>query len=219
MVQCPSCARPQELRLVCQSCGSPLPVDLDCFAALGLPKKLTVDLPALESAYHELGRKIHPDRFASSPAKVRAASLAATALLTKSYRTIRDPISRGLYWLELNGEKLSENNKRVPPELAEMVFEVQEQLTELRDAAGDAAIELTNAVEARRHELATAMADLMRRLDRNFSEWDASSDNDRARLTAELKNILSRIAYLRTLIRDVNRGLESAKATGVTADN
>ena len=51
----------------------------------------------------------------------------ATALLTRAYRTLRDPLSRGLYWLELHGEKLAENNQRVPPELAELVFEVQER--------------------------------------------------------------------------------------------
>jgi hypothetical protein len=134
MIKCPSCARPQEPRLICDQCGAPLPVpaDLDCFSALGIPRKLTIDTSALEAAYHDLGRKIHPDRFASSASNVRALSLAGTALLTRSYRTLRDPIARGLYWLELNGEKLAENNKQVPPELAEMVFEVQEQLADLR---------------------------------------------------------------------------------------
>ena len=33
---------------------------------------------------------------------------------------------------DLHGEKLGDNNKRVPPDLAELVFEVQEQLAELR---------------------------------------------------------------------------------------
>ncbi len=116
--------------MICDQCGTPLPVpaDLDCFAALGFPRKLTIDTSALEAAYHDFGRKIHPDRFASSAANVRALSLSGTALLTRSYRTLRDPISRGLYWLDLIGEKLAENNKNVPPELAETVFEVQEQL-------------------------------------------------------------------------------------------
>ena len=75
-----------------------------------------------------------------SDAAVRDASLRATALLTRSYRTLRDPVARGLYWLELNGEKLAENNKRVPPDLAELVFEVQEQLAEMqltRPGGGD----------------------------------------------------------------------------------
>ena len=81
--------------------------------------------------------------------------------MTRSYRTLRDPISRGLYWLELNGEKLAENNKNVPPELAETVFEVQEQLSDLRDASGDAAIELRSEVEQRRAEISSTMDDLL----------------------------------------------------------
>jgi molecular chaperone HscB len=211
MLQCPSCGRQQEPQLICQQCGTPLPVELDCFAALGLSRKLTIDLPALEERYHELGRRIHPDRFASSPPRVRAASLTGTALLTRSYRTLRDPVSRGLYWLELNGEKLAENNKQVPPELAETVFEVQEQLAELREAGGgdDA---LRSEVEARRTELGAAMDELQRNLATNFSRWDGSDGSDRAALVTELKTTLSKIAYLRTLIRDVDRELESPKA-------
>src|SRR5208337_1943682 len=134
MIECPSCGRRQASLLICADCGSPIAAPLDCFAALGIPRKLTIDLGALERRYHELSRKLHPDRFASSAAPVRDASLHATATLTRSYRTLRDPVARGLYWLELNGEKLAENNKRVPPELAELVFEVQEQLAEMRDA-------------------------------------------------------------------------------------
>ena len=204
--------------MICDQCGSPLPVpaDLDCFSALGVPRRLTIDPSALEAAYHELGRKIHPDRFASSATNVRALSLSGTALLTRSYRTLRDPISRGLYWLELIGEKLAENNKNVPPELAETVFEVQEQLSDLRDASGDAALELRSEVTKRRAELSATMEDLGAQLSRNFSRWDASTTsnggNDNQALVVELKTILSKIAYIRTLLRDIERGLETLRA-------
>jgi len=193
-----------------------VPADLDCFSALGFPRRLTIDTDALETSYHELGRKIHPDRFASSAPNVRALSLSGTALLTRSYRTLRDPVSRGLYWLELKGEKLAENNKNVPPDLAETVFEVQEQLSDLRDASGDAAIELRSEVEQRRVEVSSAMEELGAQLARNFSRWDASTSsnggNDNRNLVAELKAILSKIAYLRTLLRDIDRGLETLRA-------
>ncbi len=217
MIKCPSCARPQEPRLICDQCGNPLPVpaDLDCFAALGFPRKLTVDADALETGYHDLGRKIHPDRFASSAPNLRALSLSGTALLTRSYRTLRDPVSRGLYWLELIGEKLAENNKSVPPELAETVFEVQEQLSDLRDAGGDAVIELRGEIEKRRAEVASNIEALEAQLARNFSQWDTSLNGDsgeRKSLTADLKATLSKIAYLRTLLRDIDRGLETLRA-------
>src|SRR5262249_32717284 len=53
----------------------------------------------------------------------------------RAYRTVRDPIARGRYWLELHGTPLGERNKQVPPALAELVFETQEQLAELRGAS------------------------------------------------------------------------------------
>jgi molecular chaperone HscB len=216
MIECPSCGRRQEPRLICSDCGTPLRAELDCFRALGLPRKLTIDLSGLERTYHDLSRRIHPDRFANQPVAVRTASLSATALLTRAYRTLRDPVSRGLYWLELNGEKLAENNKQVPPDLAELVFDVQEQLAELRAApkqGGSAARGLAEEVAARRRMLEARWDELHRALDANFARWDELGNGGEASpLVVELKNVLSRIAYLRTLIRDVDRELENAKA-------
>jgi molecular chaperone HscB len=210
MIECPSCGRRQEPSLICAECGSPLAAPLDCFAALGLARTLTIDLEALERRYHELSRKLHPDRFASKGPKMRDASLRATATLTRSYRTLRDPVARGLYWLELRGEKLAENNKRVPPELAELVFEVQEQLAEMQLADPEEAHERATQIAARRVELQFKMDEMLAGLHRNFAKWDPPADEKM--LTLELKAILSNIAYLRTLIRDVDRALENSKA-------
>ena len=168
-------------------------------------------MAALERIYHDVSRKIHPDRFASRDARIRDASLRATALLTRSYRTLRDPTQRGLYWLELNGDKLGENNKRVPADLAELVFEVQEQLASMQDASADAVAD----VEKRRGELQATMDETVAELERNFIRCDQVSPEtakNRTMLTTELKAILSKIAYLRTLIRDVDRALENSKA-------
>jgi molecular chaperone HscB len=210
MLQCPSCARLQQPRLICSQCGAPLAAELDLFAALGLPRLLQIEIALLEDAYHDLGRRIHPDRFASATPEVRDASLKATALVTRAYRTLRDPVSRGLYWLELHGHKLAENNKEVPPDLAELVFEVQEQLSELRKARTE------DESEAREHEidlnaqrasLQGLMDELYAELIANFAGFDAGGGPDPERLFAELKALLSKIAYLKTLLRDVDREL------------
>ncbi|MGO9602804.1 MAG: Fe-S protein assembly co-chaperone HscB [Candidatus Binataceae bacterium] len=211
MIECPSCGRRQEPRLVCQDCGAPVGADLDCFAALGLARKLVIDSSALERVYHDLSRKIHPDRFAQSSPRVRTASLHSTALLTRGYRTLRDPITRGLYWLELNGEKLADNNKSVPPDLVDLVFEVQDELAELRAATGSAVNEYRDRAARRRAELEAAMNALNGDLAANFARWDAGGA-DAKTLVAELKAVLSKIAYLRTLLRDVDRQLENLKA-------
>ncbi len=214
MVQCPSCGRQQEPRLLCSDCGAPLAAELDYFAALGLPRKLTLDLPQLEGVYHELGRRVHPDRFATHSRAVREASLKSTALLTQSYRTLRDPIRRGRYWLELRGEKLAENNKRVPAELAELVFEVQDELAQLRDADRTdrkAVSGLVSVIRERREALQASMEEARGALAENFARWDRDSDEPSS-LTRSLKALLSKIAYLGTLIRDVDRELEPFEA-------
>jgi molecular chaperone HscB len=211
MIQCPACGQRQEPRLICEGCGVPLGADLDCFAALGLSRKLVIDSGALERVYHDLSRRIHPDRFAQGSPRIRDASLRSTALLTRAYRTLRDPVARGLYWLELRGDKLAEGNKSVPPELAELVFEVQDELSELRDAPASGVAALRDRTTARRAELETSMSALQADLFRNFQRWDAGAA-DEQKLVAELKAVLSKIAYLRTLIRDVDRELENLKA-------
>lgn len=207
--QCPSCARLQEPRLFCSNCGAPIAVELDYFAALGLPRRLQIDPQHLENLYHELGRRVHPDRFADSAGPVRNASLSATALLTRAFRTLRDPVSRGLYWLELQGEKLATDNKKVPTELAELIFEVQETLEELRGCAdGDAQRdELRAQVVERRGVLDMSLKEAFAVLEDNFARWD-SAVSASPELIVQLKRILSRIAYLKTLIRDVDRELD-----------
>jgi molecular chaperone HscB len=225
MIKCQSCAHVQEPRLLCVECGAPLGAPLDLFAALGLPRKLTLDPAQLEQTYHDLGRRIHPDRFAGSDATLRDLSLRSTALLTRAYRTLRDPVSRGLYWLELNGHKLAENTKNVPADLAEMVFEVQDQLAELREARdghGTEVERLRGEVDERRAELHRMIDAALSELTQNFAHWDGERTDDaydhvadgvgRDRLVSELKSILSKIAYLRTLIRDIDRELDSAQA-------
>ncbi len=251
-----ACETVQEPRLLCAKCGAPTGAALDLFAALGLPRKLTLDSAGLEQLYHDLGRRIHPDRFANGAAHLRDASLCGTALLTRSYRTLRDPVSRGLYWLELHGHKLAENNKSVPADLAETVFEVQEQLADLREArggGGEGADRLRAGIEDRRVELHGAIEAAQQELAQNFARWDAlpethgaqsdgrngvpsaaddgkrdalvadalpdasgvRNNSDRSKRdasVAELKSILSKIAYLRTLIRDIDRELDSAQA-------
>jgi hypothetical protein len=131
--------------------------------------------------------------------------------MTRAYRTLRDPVSRGRYWLELNGEKLADNNKGVPVELAELVFEVQEQLGELRGARNGSAGALGAGVKARRAELEGLVTRTQEELERNFVRWDEGV-GERRELVNELKSALSTIAYLRTLTRDVDCALESATA-------
>src|SRR5262245_556011 len=121
--------------MVCPACGAPQPLaaDTDHFALLAIPRTLTVDLEEIERRYHSLSRGAHPDRHQAAEPRARQLSIALTAELNRAYRTLRDPVARGRYWLTLHGSPLGANNNHVPPSLAALVFETQEAIEVLRE--------------------------------------------------------------------------------------
>src|SRR5712692_2842021 len=132
----------------CQACGKvqpPAPVDY--FTFFGLPRKLNLDVPALEKDFYELSRKLHPDLNARAGSQEQEWSLQQSSLLNDAYRTLKDPIKRTQYLLRLEGVELEEQSKSatekarstgevkqqiVPPDLLEEVVELNMQLEELR---------------------------------------------------------------------------------------
>jgi hypothetical protein len=97
----------------------------------------------------------------------------------------------------------------VPADLAALVFEVQEQLEELRAARhGDNAAALRCRMCEIRGELADRRRAVLQQLQDNYARWDADAA-DVGVLTRQLKELLSALAYLGTLMRDVDKELES----------
>ena len=200
---CWRCGATSDVHLACPACGAPQPLarDVDRFVVLGLPRRLSVALDDLERRYLDASRAVHPDRHQTADERTRALSLTASAAVNQAYRTLRDPIERGRYWLELHGESLGRDNNRVPPALAELVFETQEALESFR--AGGAG---RDAVAATHAELDARLQSLVRELEGRFEAWDAA-DPDAAPVLQELKRRLSEIAYLGTLVEDVDEAL------------
>jgi len=211
-IGCWQCGAEHVASLFCPSCEAIqlLPEKADYFQVFGLPRRLVIDVDALQKRYYELQRRVHPDRYQTAVPVARQASLRNTATLNRAYSMLRDPVDRGLYWLALQGESLGANNNRVPPELAELVFDVQEKLEEFRAVrhSNGAAALLATDVRRAHAALLERRAALLAQLDANFVEWDAGT-SDGAALRGALKSILSDLAYLGTLIRDVEKELEA----------
>ena len=112
----------------------------DYFRFFGLPHQLALDGADLQKRFYELSRRHHPDRFARASAEEQQAALDATSVLNDGYRVLRDPIQRAEYVLKQAGFDIGEQRSRdVPPELLEEVFELNEQLDELRSGEEAAA--------------------------------------------------------------------------------
>lgn len=203
---CWRCAASRSTALLCGDCGAPQPVapDADYFTVLGLPRRLAIDTAALEAAWYEASRLVHPDRHQTGNTRERDLSLEASSMLNRAYRTLRDPVARGRYWLELHGRSLGGRNGHLPPALAAEVFETQEKLEALAAAPRDAT--LRREVAAIRGELAERIGSLVAQLRERYVRWDAGGASDPAVLN-ELRDRIAEIAYLRTLAEDVDEAL------------
>ena len=213
VVRCWRCQDEHTPQVFCPACEALqlLPPDIDYFTVFGLARAPMLDEQALANTYYALSRQLHPDLHQTGPVEEQEASLQNTAVVNRAYRTLRDPVQRGQYWLELNGEQLGKENNKVPPDLALLVFEVQEKLAAVREASttgpSDALVGLKAELTQVRDDLDERMQGLQQKLAANFSKWgQADSSNE---LLSELKRVLSDMAYLRTLTRDVEKALST----------
>ena len=87
------------------------------FELFGLPARFAVDGSALEARYHELQREVHPDRFATAPDAGRRVSMQLATRVNEAYQTLKSPLKRAVYILQLRGvDPEFETNTAMPPE-------------------------------------------------------------------------------------------------------
>jgi molecular chaperone HscB len=201
---------------------------MDYFSFFNLPRKLALDVVALEKQFYVLSRKLHPDRFASKPIAEQEAALAESSLLNDAYRTLKDPIARTQYLLTLEGVELEEQSKAatdaarasgeqkkqiVPPELLEEVFELNMQLQEMRAATkmGEDEPELRRDLMTAKDTFDAKMVETQAELEGLWSVWDAGVDagdeTAKGRAKDAMVVLLNKRSYLRNLVRDVNEAL------------
>jgi molecular chaperone HscB len=201
---------------------------MDYFSFFNLPRKLTLDIVALEKQFYVLSRKLHPDRFASKPVAEQEAALAQSSLLNDAYRTLKEPISRTQYLLKLEGVELEEQSKAatdaarasgeqkkqiVPPELLEEVFELNMQLQEMRAAnkMGEDEPELRRDLMTAKDAFDAKMVETQAELEELWTVWDSGVDAGdeavRTRAKDAMVVLLNKRSYLRNLVRDVNEAL------------
>ena len=217
---------------VCRECGGGSPIDVhfcpqctkilslgrhgDYFSFLGLPRKLNIDIADLERRFRALSRQFHPDYFYNAPPAERRASLERSSYLNDAYRTLRQPIPRVEYLLQLVGlapKSPEEAGKQVPPALLEEVFALNEELDEVRDmraggAPGDqwrARLERARApIEAKRHAHEEQLEDLSAR-------WDAlvnsGSESERRTVLEALRERILERNYINNLLAGIEREL------------
>lgn len=204
----------------------------DYFSVFSLPRKLNLDEAALQRDFYRLSRDCHPDKFARSSASEQQRAMEKSSQLNDAYRTLKDPVARTQYLLEMEGVKLEEQSSAatqaarssgeekkqvVPPELLEEVFELNMQLQELRmnKSTGENDPAVIRDLEAAKQKFEASLQSLMVELQKLWNEWDAvitqpdATVPQRETVRDKMVELLNRRSYIRNLVRDVNAALEN----------
>ena len=143
----------------------------------GLPRRLVIDQAQLERRFRDLSRQFHPDYFYNASPAERLASLERSSYLNDAYRALRNPISRIEHLLAIEGlpsAKSEDGTAKVPPGLLEEVFELNEQLDEIRESresGGDPAA-LRERLESARKPIDLKREEHEREVEALSAQWD-----------------------------------------------
>jgi molecular chaperone HscB len=139
------------------------------FELFGLPQSFEVDLALLDARYRELQRSMHPDRFVNASDQERRLSMQQATRINEGHQTLRDPLKRGRYLLELSGYRQHDQQHTTRDAVFLMEqMELRESLAEVRDAADPFA-----ALDSIMQRIAEDIVALIAQLQDNFSTPDA----------------------------------------------
>ncbi|PTD98030.1 Fe-S protein assembly co-chaperone HscB [Pseudothauera lacus] len=169
----------------------------DYFALFGLPRRFDIDEGALEAAFHALQGEVHPDRHAHLPDADRRRAMQWATRVNEAFRTLRKPLARALYLLEVRGvDSGLETNTAMSAAFLMEQMEWREAVEEAR--AGGEVGELEHLHQRLRQHGRSVLAELQAQ----FAADDLQAAADTAR----------RMMFIEKLQNDIDEALEALES-------
>lgn len=147
------------------------------FELFGLTATFNIDLDGLDQAFRQLQAEVHPDRFAAATDSERRQSLQWATHANEAYRTLKNPLSRARYLLQLHGvDTQEESNTAMPADFLMRQMEWREAIEEAC-ASGDSDV-LDRLSRELRQEAKSLQGSLAKQLDEQ-AEYQQASDTVR----------------------------------------
>jgi molecular chaperone HscB len=121
--------------------GTPL-AGSNHFELFGLPVAFGIDGAALDRAYRIVQTQVHPDRFAAAGDAQKRVAMQWATRTNDAYQTLRQPLSRAVYLLELRGVPVrSETGAALEPAFLMEQMEWRERVEDAAAARNIGALE------------------------------------------------------------------------------
>jgi molecular chaperone HscB len=99
------------------------------FTFFGLLPRFKLDTSVLDQAYLAIQKEVHPDRHTNGTEAEQRVAMQLATYANTAYRTLKDPIQRGLYLCQVNGvEAHLETNTAMPVQFLMKQMEWREAL-------------------------------------------------------------------------------------------
>lgn len=137
----------------------------DHFALFGLKQGFRMDLSDLDSRYRDVQAQVHPDRFANAGEAERRLSMQWATRANEAYQTLKRPLDRARYLLQLRGHDIqAESNTAMPGDFLVEQMEWREAVMEARQGGDHHELErlhnrLFGEIRQRHDELGVLMDD------------------------------------------------------------
>ena len=144
------------------------------FKLFGIDPFYGIDTTRLDRTYREIQTQVHPDRYAHLPDAEQRVSMQWATRVNEAYRTLKHPLSRAQYLLQLKGiDTLHASNTAMPAEFLMEQMEWREAVAEAK-AAEDAS-ELERLHHRLRAEADTLYGEIEKDIDRT-EDYAAAAD-------------------------------------------
>jgi molecular chaperone HscB len=147
------------------------------FELFGLNPIFDIDQSALHAAQQRLQASFHPDRHVGSSDLDKRLSVQVASRVNQAFETLRDPVKRSRYLLELNGASLPDDSATTADaEFLMEQIELREEVESCRQ--GEDAFERSEKIESRLGHRAQQLAhDFVEHF--NTGNIDAAIDSSR----------------------------------------
>ncbi|GBP42994.1 Iron-sulfur cluster co-chaperone protein HscB, mitochondrial [Eumeta japonica] len=159
---------------------------------MGVPETYDIDEQDLSKKYKDLQKFLHPDKFTNRDKKEHEISEEYSSLVNEAYKTLLEPLARGIYMLQLQGHDILENTE----EDQVFLMEIMEKNEEVENAETEEEIMILN------QENKKIIKDLQQKLSKAFFNGDLESV---IKLLSKMKYYTSIDSQIQAVIR--NKGI------------
>lgn len=163
------------------------------FQLFGLPEGFAIDLEALAEKYRQLQSDNHPDRFANADETQRLKAVQFTSLINQAYETLRQPMNRAGYLLQLRGidpEQVDQSDLGM-----ELLMEQMQLREALEELPGD---------ESALPELESLKKEVSGKMQQREAEFARLIGDD----VDSARRLFHEMQFLFKLIREIDQGEE-----------